>query len=315
MADSSLEMDMDISSSGHSAYSHRPRHTTPARSDYFPSFSSSSNFSRYPTSRRTRTPLPPTTPFASDNDKSWQGEISWNFEPTGWRDNRNDFGAVVSPWTNPAVTPSSRIFRRTANDYYLSRTSNGNFHSFSNPYYDHSGYDALPSSRLELQSYVARDHFNESSFLGRSAYNAGDLAKSPTFSGLVTINQRKSSPLSHNDDLSAINYDDVEEDERIVRDTKTRIKQNQDPRWASMSHAYADGGHGHDHNYGQHSHHVHGGDGRELASHQYRSDHHGMINFVEEEEDLDEDDTSPPQAVGLIGLFRYVCLWLDWQEL
>ncbi|KAF9619525.1 hypothetical protein IFM89_007273 [Coptis chinensis] len=40
----------------------------------------------------------PITLFGGNDDMSWQGEISWTFEPMGWRDGRNDLGAVLSPW-------------------------------------------------------------------------------------------------------------------------------------------------------------------------------------------------------------------------
>ncbi|KAI3786221.1 hypothetical protein L1987_45356 [Smallanthus sonchifolius] len=99
----------------------RPRHTSPALSHQSPAFSFSSS---HASSRRTR--VPPTTPFTSDTDQSWQAEISWRFEPTGFHG--SNLGAALTPWAEPnpsvAVTPDNRVFRRTANDYYLSR---GNF--------------------------------------------------------------------------------------------------------------------------------------------------------------------------------------------
>ncbi|GMP35172.1 hypothetical protein CsSME_00007730 [Camellia sinensis var. sinensis] len=137
MADSFEMIDYSSSSQGHrnrNRYRHRHRHPTTnststsnrfghLQSESFTA-SSSYNFSPYPTpSRPPRNPTTPATPFASDDDRSWQGELSWQFEPTGWRHNRNlNLGAALSPWAaaTTTTTPSSRIFRRSANDYYLS---------------------------------------------------------------------------------------------------------------------------------------------------------------------------------------------------
>lgn len=104
--------------------------------------------------------MPPTTPFASDTDKSWQAEISWQFEPTGFRDNHgSNLGDVLTPWAQPngPSVAGNRVFRRSANDYYLSRTSagnGGNFRSFTNPSYEQSNYSHVSLGRIELQSYV-----------------------------------------------------------------------------------------------------------------------------------------------------------------
>ncbi|PWA71493.1 AAA+ ATPase domain-containing protein [Artemisia annua] len=114
-------------------FDERPHHPTPSRSYQSPahSFYSPQTY-HFPTSQRTRYKrVPPTTPFASDHDQSWQAEISWQFEPTGWQDTRGSaLGAALSPWTgptpsrtpSPVTTPSSRVFRQSAKDYYLSGT-------------------------------------------------------------------------------------------------------------------------------------------------------------------------------------------------
>ncbi|KAL8230246.1 hypothetical protein R6Q57_000024 [Mikania cordata] len=114
------------------------RHTSPAWSHQSPAFSFSSSH----TSHRAR--VPPTSPLT---DQSWQADISWRFEPT--HNHGSNLSAALTPFTS---TPVSRVFRRSANDYYLSR---GNFSSSSNinPSYDHS-YVSL--GRIELQSHVAK---------------------------------------------------------------------------------------------------------------------------------------------------------------
>lgn len=101
----------------------RRRHTTPAWSGV--SFSTSSSvFSHY--RRRTTTP---------DDDRSWQGALSWQFQPSGWGENP-DLGAAFSPWTH------STIFKTTANDYYRSRINGGFQTSFQD--FSHSGDHIRP---------------------------------------------------------------------------------------------------------------------------------------------------------------------------
>ncbi|XP_042024698.1 ABC transporter B family member 19-like [Salvia splendens] len=135
----------------------RRRHTTPVRSEYVStsSFSTSSSyvFPHLGGARRVANPTP-ASPFATDGDRSWQGELSWQFEPSGWHENRGLGAAAFGPWaTSSSATPRSRIFRRSANDYFMSRTYGGiSSHDFSG-----SGYDLMPRpqlQRLELQSYI-----------------------------------------------------------------------------------------------------------------------------------------------------------------
>ncbi|KAI3727375.1 hypothetical protein L1987_67189 [Smallanthus sonchifolius] len=138
----------------------RGRHTSPALSPAF-SFSSS-----HASSRRTR--VPPTTPFTSDTDQSWQAEISWRFEPTGFHG--SNLSAALTPWASVAVTPDSRVFRQTANDYYLSR---GNFTD------EQSSHVSL--GRIELQSYVANaktatHHHPQTNKSATFTHKAGHLA-------------------------------------------------------------------------------------------------------------------------------------------
>ncbi|KAL2457360.1 ABC transporter B family member 19 [Forsythia ovata] len=290
--------------------SHRPCYPTPAKSQHhFTSFSSSSSyqFSRYQTPRRRRNPTP-STPFASDYDRSWQGELSWQFEPTGWQENRN-LGAALSPFTASAATPvstSSRIFRRSANDYYLSRT-HGGVQSFSNPYYDnsHSGYHPVPSGRLELQSYVARE--NENSIFGKS-YTFGEHAKSSKVPIMESINKGNAGnpgTSAEKGELSMTDYDDISRQLRLI-ETYRDCQQYQDPRWFSVSRAYieenAENDHGgmsidHEmsHNYRRHDH-----------SHGRHEGHYGHtgLSVQNSADDLKYIDNSQQNHSQNIGTYR-----------
>ncbi|CAI9753706.1 unnamed protein product [Fraxinus pennsylvanica] len=308
--------------------SHRRHNPTPAKSQYlFTSFSSSSSyqFSQYQTSRRRRSPTP-STPFASDYDRSWQGELLWQFEPTGWQENRN-LGAALSPFTSSAATPastSSRIFRRSANDYYLSRT-NGGFHIISNPYYDnsHSGYHPVPSGRLELQSYVAGD--NENSIF-RTSYTSGEhAAKSSRVPIMASINEGNAGnpgTSAEKDELSMTDYDDISRQRRLI-ETYRDCQQYQEPRWFSVSRAYIEekikddhGRMSNHHEMSQHSyidntqqnHSQNIGTYKQSPNYLHRvNDGYGDISpqSAFSEEDDDEDDAVAPQSVGLFGLFKY----------
>ncbi|KAF9616114.1 hypothetical protein IFM89_028580 [Coptis chinensis] len=192
MAESSF--DMEYSPPRRSRGS-RLRHTTPATSRY-PSRSVTPTGSRYPsrsltptgssyTSRSftpngSRTPggrryhPSPITPFGGNDDMSWQGEISWTFQPMGWRDGRNDLGAALSPWAASSTPLGSRqVFRRSANDYYLSHTSNG-YNSYANPSYETSFFGGATSGgRIELQSFVA-SHKKSPRFVTMGAIKESD---------------------------------------------------------------------------------------------------------------------------------------------
>nr|XP_027123328.1 ABC transporter B family member 19-like [Coffea arabica] len=266
--------------------SHRQYHTTPARSQpQSASFSVSTSYDFPLGSRRPRNPTP-ASPFAADDDRSWQGELSWQFNPTGWRDNR-DFSAALSP---VGYSSGSRIFRRSAKDYFLSRTTAAaGLRSFTNPYYDHSSghYEALPSGRLELQSYVARD--------GEDAFSARRFApREPTMphgahrhlSAATKRSAASSGPLADKDELSLVDYDAPEDlDHQInLLETDPGHLQRQNPSWLSISNAYKHKGteddlysvgHG-PRNPGHTTHHIHGGDAqshRKLNC-QYGQNHH-----------------------------------------
>lgn len=143
---------------------------------------------------------------------SWQSELSWHFEPTGWRD--SNLSAALTPWTATTPPERSTIFHRSANDYYLSRTTG--FGSLASPIYDFSGYSAVPAGRLELQSFVARD--NESSFSGKSYIHSGEYSSNVPhgFSKLESIKEGRggngSGPLAEKDELNMFDYDPLRDD-------------------------------------------------------------------------------------------------------
>ncbi|XP_022964429.1 ABC transporter B family member 19-like [Cucurbita moschata] len=189
------------------ASGHRHHHPTPASStDVSISFSpiDSSIISRKSNPKRRPLIPAPATPFATDDDKSWQGEISWQFKPTGWRDSRN-LGIALGPWAAsvaPSSFSSSRVFRRTANDYYLSPSRRVRRRSPS-PYRDGSGY--VPAGRMELQSFVGRETEN-SLFMGESNI-PGETSKISSSSGWK---DESKDPLA-NKDVRSKNYHDVSE--------------------------------------------------------------------------------------------------------
>ncbi|KAA8540221.1 hypothetical protein F0562_024216 [Nyssa sinensis] len=279
MAESSFEID-DYSTSSRTHNHNRRRHPTPVSSHY------DRSFTHFPTPRRSRNPTR-ATPFASDDDRSWQGELSWQFEPTGWRDNRN-LGAALSPWTAGTTTPygGSRIFRRSANDYYLSRTSAG-FHSFANPYYEHSGYDALPSGRLELQSYVAGENGN--SFVGKN-YTSGEYSKSHKFSSLQTIKEKESSHHHHRHAYM--------DDHNASHSRHHHGSSHSHDHHQGMS--YDHSGYGHPHHGISQTSHDHGGNYN--MRHDLDNVDAGYDHDIDDEED---DELEPPRSLGLSSLFKY----------
>lgn len=221
----------------------RRRHTTtPARSEYVSnsSFSTSSSYIFPHLRGPARGAVPtPASPFATDDDKSWKAELSWQFEPSGWQENR-DLGAAFSPWTsnNSSAASRGRIFKKTANDYFLSRTYGGMQHtyggmqSFGTSFQDfsRSGYDLGPVERLELQSYV-----------GRSSHGGSRPNASPVLSSIKEGSRRHSGSLIDNiDDTSAVDHGLPQDIDRQIRLIKTYrdLKEEQDPRWFSVSHAY-----------------------------------------------------------------------------
>ncbi|KAF5733481.1 ABC transporter B family member 19-like [Tripterygium wilfordii] len=229
--------------------SRRQRHATPVSSPYTSSasltpYSSSMSSHTTTTSQRLRRPppgAPPTTPFATDSDISWQSEVSWQFEPTGWQESSRNLGVVFSPWA--ATTPSSRrVFRRTANDYYLAGTSSG-FRSYANPYYEYSSNIGVPAGRLELQSFVAG--YGESSISHRRNNNSDNKGKSHRGTSDMRLIAKggSTSPLADEDELSLISgYDGTEGIERQTQtlETSTDRHRRENTRWLSVSQAYMD---------------------------------------------------------------------------
>ncbi|KAL4625266.1 hypothetical protein ACB092_05G013200 [Castanea dentata] len=183
MADSSFEMEFYSPSSQQNHLHHTPT------SSHFGTSSSSHH-------------RPPATPFASDNDMSWQGELSWQFEPTSCHA-RSNLSAALNPWT-PMPPSESRIFRRSANDYYHSRSKG--FRDFRSPYHDYAGYGAVSAGRLELQSYVARD--SESPFFGNSFISGECRPRGVSTSDIRGGNG--SGPLATKDELNMIKYESQE---------------------------------------------------------------------------------------------------------
>ncbi|XP_076890413.1 ABC transporter B family member 19-like [Bidens hawaiensis] len=288
MAESFFEMDHHR----RSAATHRPHYTTPSQSPTL-SFSSPQTYP-FPTSQRTRYKrVPPTTPFASDNDRSWQAKISWQLEPTSLRDNRaSPLGAALSPWTGPPPSPSPvnspRVFRQSAKDYYGSGTSGGdlNFRNFTNPYYEYS--NALSPGRIELQSHEASHQPHSSSFIG-------GYMKSPTFARTGAFNTKKTDHLL---DDSVDDYD--------IKDTN-----KQDPRWFLVSRAYvdADNSPAHGISFRSYDHHdfTHNFDDY-YDNDNYRRTPQYLQSYVQEGvdyDDEDEDEVTPQKSLGIFGLFKY----------
>ncbi|XP_068479702.1 ABC transporter B family member 19-like [Phaseolus vulgaris] len=232
------------------------------------------------TTRTARHNRVPATPFASDDDHSWQEEVSWKFEATGWHHYSTNFGSLLTPW--PASSPSdhSRIFRQSANDFYLSRTSR--FRGLPSSSYEHSSH-----GRVELKSYVARD--NDHSYFDQRSEPHG-LSKSGQSS-----RKGKSSPLAGEDELSMINYSITEEH-----------LNSPNGNGHGLESPYFKNGHGLPSHDGSHLYGSGGG---------YSYPHHNIEKYSgydeEGEENMDEEDASPPKAVGLFSLFRYSTKW-DW---
>ncbi|OMO70562.1 hypothetical protein CCACVL1_18801 [Corchorus capsularis] len=278
MADYS-SFEIDYSSSLNFNQQQRQRHNPPANSRY-----ASNSVTPLHSSRRMPRTTPrrlrhrtraPTTPFGTDDDMSWQSEVSWQFEPSGWRDSHN-LGVALSPWaaSSASSTNSQSIRQRSASEYYFSRTSGG-LRSITNSYYEFSGYGAVPSGgRLELQSYVARDNDSSSHF-----HLVDNHSKShrEIISRLDTIREgsgrySSTSPLADEDELSNIDYDTPEDVERQIRLLQTDPNRHSSAgsRWFS-SQAFTDdeddvslGGHHHHHGHGRlsHDHGGHDGHGR-----------------------------------------------------
>ncbi|KAH7547039.1 hypothetical protein FEM48_Zijuj01G0264700 [Ziziphus jujuba var. spinosa] len=311
MADSSFEFRYNSSSSNiqrRRRRRQRHHHPSPISSHYgsrsFTPFSSDHHpyLSNNPTPGRVRNPTP-ATPFASEDDKSWQSELSWQFQPTRWSVNSNNLGAAMSPWTAAPSSDRSRsnAFRRSANDYYLSRTTGG-FRSYNNPLSEYySGYDALPAGeggRIELQSFVGREQENNIND-HRNKSPPGFLKNM----GVTKEERISGGPLANKDELiNIIDYDIPENDEvhnhGFVGDDVISL--------SSYSH--------HGHGLSPHIRHVHDGYGKNdrawpsISQHSGKNDGMDQVSYYDEEDDGDddEDDEGPAvKSIGLFSLFRY----------
>ncbi|XP_009787798.1 LOW QUALITY PROTEIN: ABC transporter B family member 19-like [Nicotiana tabacum] len=292
------------------------RHTTPVVSQQPSTSFSMSMSSSYNNFSRVRNP-PPASPFASDDDRSWQGELSWQFEPTGWRDNRN-LSAALSPWTASdasftSAAHGSRIFRKSANDYYLSRATNGVFHSFINPSYDHSYSGLQTSGRLELQSFDSRASGN--------SYASRDYKGKPRKSSkLTTITEGtgagKSGPLAVQDELQSIEFDRIEDLERQIQIDGSNahnhgIVRDHHGHFDQMEHTFNINDTSDcdvkcvDHVYEEQSHHVQYS--RQSNFQQYGNDLYNDINKnpIIHDEENDAEEAAAPKPVGLLSLFKY----------
>ncbi|KAK4269041.1 hypothetical protein QN277_022248 [Acacia crassicarpa] len=278
MAGFSFETDYN-SSSQH--YPTRRHPTTPVSSRNtsrsFKAASSSRGSHNHGLGRWNRTP---SIPITSDDDRSWQTEVSWQFEPTGGREySSRNLGSIFIPWaSSPAQSDRSRVFRRSAKDYYLSRTrgfSRGNRFA-ANSHSEASGY-VIPSGRVELQSFVAGENGDQNS-KSYSGFSRLDVIKE----GIIGPRKGKSSPLAEEDELSFT---------------------CQDPELSYTKH---DGYRGHGKIVPAHFSHGDGG-----YSHNGNDKFSGFREDDDEEEDMDynDDELDPPKAVGLFSLFRYSTKW------
>ncbi|TQE09714.1 hypothetical protein C1H46_004671 [Malus baccata] len=289
-----------------------PRHPTPVSSRYDSrsltpiSTNSRSTQNRTPGSRRSRHTTTPTTPFAADNDMSWQGEISWQFEPRGWSDTRH-LGSALSPWATTSTTSEAHIVRGSANHYYLSRTSRSTANNNPN-------YNSVLDGRLELQSYVAspRDNngnsninlsnISESSLVFVKSSYGTQNKKSPRLEKIKELgsgNYSGSRPLARTDVLSLIDYD-----------------QTPYPNEADASEVSRHDDYGHELSHVGHDHHRHSYDDHARQS-TVSSRHYSSVDGYADsdqgsgydEEEEDEDDEVPPKQVGLLSLFKYSTKW------
>ncbi|KAM1188586.1 hypothetical protein ACFX13_025182 [Malus domestica] len=317
-----------------------PRHPTPVSSRYGSrsltpiSTNSRSTQNRTPGSRRSRHTTPPTTPFAADNDVSWQGEISWQFEPRRWSDTRN-LGSALSPWATTSTTSEAHIVHRSANYYYLSRTSRSA--AINNP-----NYNSVLDGRLELQSYVASPRDNngnsninlsnssESSLVFVKSSYGTQNNKSPRLEKIKELgsgNYSGSDPLARTDVLSLINYDQTpyrnEDDPSEVSGHGMSNNFGQDPDGHFYNHGHrgtakiiGHDDHGHELSHVGHDHHRHSYDDHARQS-TVSSRHYGSVDGYADsdqgsgydEEEEDEEDEVPPKQVGLLSLFKYSTKW------
>lgn len=282
-------MDSSSTTPSHTSWHRRPRRPPPPPPiSQPPSTSFSASFS-HSSWRPGRSPVPRASPFASDDDRSWQGDISWQARSRGFHENRN-LGAALSPWTaSEASTPTtygSRIFKRSANHYYLSNTSGG-VSSFINPYYENSctGYDAVPSGRLELQSFESGEHNIKPHYVSRQ-----DRIKEGPSAGKVIDYENEVNQYHH--------------DHEMVNDHHHMGYTNHSHHLEQ--HRIHDGVDGYDVKCVD-SHHVDHHRSGQSNIHQYRveSKYSESDGSSVSDEEKDEAEVKPPKPVPLLSLFKY----------
>ncbi|XP_019193180.1 PREDICTED: ABC transporter B family member 19-like [Ipomoea nil] len=277
----------------------RRRHTTPANSQpHSPSFSVSSphHFSspRHPT---------PASPFAADDDRSWQGEISWQCQSKGWDESRS-LGTALSPWIASRVATPTEGARKSANDVHLSPTSRV-FQSFLNPYYEHSlsGYGPVSSGRLELQSFGNGENGNSFSAGQHNTkpqqvlrldtikeWPTGSLADKGKDELSIDHYHREINPFHHHTGISNDHIPSNNHHHRNFDDWKHGIKGGDDDYEVKCV------------DHGHFNHH----------SRQSNIHHYGLEDMYTEvdgglssDEEADEEEADPPKPVGLLSLFKY----------
>lgn len=211
------------------------------------------------------------------------------------------------------------MFKKSANDFYLSRTS-GVLQSFFNPYYEQSfsGYGAVSSGRLELQSFGNGENGNS---FARGSISAGEHTTKPQqISRLDTI---KEWPNAGNREALADKYEDELSIDHFDRETNpfhhhAGMVNDHIP---SNNHHYRnidDWKHGIkgagddyevkcvDHGYDRNSYHLN------HHSRQSNLHHYGLEKMYTEvdgglsyDEEDDEEEVEPPKSVGLLSLFKY----------
>ncbi|CAL1376317.1 unnamed protein product [Linum trigynum] len=244
--------------------------------------------------RRRRHP-PPNTAFAADGDVSWQGEVSWQYQPTGYMNDSRSFGAILSPWAG-ATPAAHRAMRRSAQDFYLSRTRGGPGNGPTSSYYDRSGISA--SGRLPLQSYKDGGDYaedNNSLIVNVRDYDLPPIPPPPPYVQEVSPQSRQ---------LEAIRERQSREGSIDVDFTAGKNRgDRRESRWNSVSNAYADVPISPgipDRSYGDFD--RSGGGGGKYEDDDYDYDD-------EEGEEEEEEEEGERKLVGLIGLFKYSSKW------
>ncbi|XP_072979313.1 ABC transporter B family member 19-like [Typha angustifolia] len=237
--------------------------------------------------RRTHRPSP--------DDMSWQSWVSWQPEPTGWRQ-PDGFGAVLSPWTPTSPNPSPAVLRRSANDYYLSKTSN--------LLYDQS----RQRRRLELQSYVSHSSHGPSKS-GRRNFEASTSTVFTNFGIFHGRGRRTETSLASKDDLSMVDYYSAKEvvaprsspEFNANCTSKHRRRHDDHDQYTSHEISFS-------HDYT--TDHLYLTPRRDHADLMDRSGYGHDGSDLDDDDDIgddddDEGDKRVSQPVGLLSLFKY----------